>query len=418
MTSGTARGTTAGPAPAPHGPGGAGRSRAGLISVVGGGFAGLTAAITAAESGAAVTLYEAHSTLGGRARTASAPYRTNEGPHALYSAGPHWSWLKQRGLLGPVASVRPREALRFRFHRGGALHRLPPPALLRLARTPPELAPVDADFMTWATGRVGAKGARAAAHYVAVALFHHDPGSLSARFVQERLHRVAGLPPEARYPLGGWGALIERMASRARELGVRVETGARVSELPRPSDGPIVVATSLDAARRLLGDPRLRWPSGRTLLLDLALTPHRADPFVVSDLDAPGWLERFTVHDPGLAPAGEHLYQAHFPLAQHATKADGVTHATRLLDAALPAWRARTSWRREALAAGRTGAVDPPTTTWRDRPAIARAPGLYLAGDQVAAPGILSEVSFTSGIEAATLALKDLGRARLHAQRG
>jgi phytoene dehydrogenase-like protein len=40
------------------------------ITVIGGGFAGLTAAITAAEAGAKVTVYEAHHTLGGRARTA------------------------------------------------------------------------------------------------------------------------------------------------------------------------------------------------------------------------------------------------------------------------------------------------------------------------------------------------------------
>ena len=56
------------------------------ITVVGGGFAGLTAAVSAAEAGAEVTLYEAHHTLGGRARTADAPYRTNEGPRTPATA--------------------------------------------------------------------------------------------------------------------------------------------------------------------------------------------------------------------------------------------------------------------------------------------------------------------------------------------
>ncbi|KOU39310.1 NAD(P)-binding protein [Streptomyces sp. WM6378] len=395
---------------------GPGRGRTGRITVVGGGFAGLTAAITAAESGAAVTLYEAHGGLGGRARTAAAPYRTNEGPHALYNGGPHWAWLKQRGLLGPVASVRPAEAVRFRFLRRGTLHRTPPLALLRLARKRPELAPVDVDFTTWATQQVGHQGARAAALYIAVALFHHDPGSLSARFVQERLHRAAALPPEAHYPVGGWGALIERMASRAWDLGVRIETDARIGELPRTAEGPVVVATSLDAARRLLGDTGLTWPSGRAALLDLALAAHRGDPFVVSDLDAPGWLERFTGNDPGLAPAGEHLYQGHFPIAPGESKAAGIERAECLLDAGFPGWRTRETWRREAVATGRTGAVDPPGTTWRDRPAIARGHGVYLAGDQVAAPGILSEVAFNSGMEAASLALQDLRMARLDNQ--
>ncbi|CAM5549146.1 FAD-dependent oxidoreductase [Streptomyces tanashiensis] len=63
-------------------------------------------------------------------------------------------------------------------------------------------------------------------------------------------------------------------------------------------------------------------------------------------------------------------------------------------------------WRREAVSQGRTGAVDRPGTTWRDRPAVDRGDGVYLVGDQVAAPGVLSEVSFTSAVEAVSLALR------------
>ncbi|MET9804749.1 FAD-dependent oxidoreductase [Streptomyces sp. NPDC006368] len=381
------------------------------VTVIGGGFAGLTAAITAAESGALVTLHEAHGTLGGRARTAEGPYRTNEGPHALYSRGPHWAWLTQRDLLGPLAAVPAREGARFRFHRHGKLRRTPPLAMLRLARRAPEQAPVDMDFTTWATGIAGPEAARAAAHYAAVALFHHDPGSLSARFVQERLHRATALPPEAHYPRGGWGEVIDRMAARAWDLGVRIETSARVDALPE--NRPVIVATSLDAARRLLRDASLTWPSGRTVLLDLALrADRRSDPFVVSDLDAPGWLERFTAQDPSLAPAGQHLLQGQFPIAPRTPKADGVAHAERILDAGFHDWRARTVRRREAIANGRTGAVDHPGTTWRDRPAIDRGDGVLLAGDQVAAPGVLAEVAFNSAITAATLAVRAVGALR------
>ncbi|MFF8384839.1 phytoene desaturase family protein [Streptomyces kanasensis] len=375
------------------------------VTVVGAGLAGLTAAITAAEGGARVTLYEAHRTPGGRARTAEHQYRTNEGPHALYCRGPHWSWLAARGLLGPMASLPAREGARFRFHRDGALRRTPPLGLLRLARRSPERAPVDVDFATWAGAEVGPAAARAAAHYSGVALFHHDPGSLSARFVQERLHRSAALPPEARYPRGGWGRVVERMAVRARELGVRLETGVRVDTLPGTADGPVVVATSLAAARRLLDDPSLTWESGRTALLDLALRTREGDPFVVSDLDAPGWLERFTAQDPTLAPAGRQLLQGQFPVGPGESRDRGLARAERLLDLGFPGWRDRTVWRRDALATGRTGAVDRPGTTWRDRPAIDRGDGVFLVGDAVAAPGVLAEVAFTSGREAALLAL-------------
>ncbi|MFE3073517.1 FAD-dependent oxidoreductase [Streptomyces sp. NPDC059247] len=375
------------------------------LTIIGGGFAGLTAALTAAEAGLAVTLHEAHRTLGGRARTDDGPYRTNDGPHALYRRGPHHTWLRQRGLLGPLAPLPPAEILRFRFHRAGALRRTPPPGLLRHSLRTGAQAPVELDFHTWATGLAGERTARQAAAYAAVALFHHDPGALSARFVQERLHRATTLPPEAQYVRGGWGRLIERMATRAREAGVRIVTSSRVDTVPR-GEGPVIVATSLPAAARLLGDPSLTWDSGRTVLFDLALRTRRGDPFVVSDLDAPGWIERFTAQDPSLAPAGQQLIQAQFPIGPGGTKADGVARAERLLDLGFPGWRDRTVWRRESVCLGRTGAVDGPGTTWRDRPAVDRGDGVYLAGDQVAAPGVLSEVSFTSAVEAVSLALR------------
>lgn len=217
------------------------------IHIIGGGLAGFTAAITAAESGAPVTVHEAHHTLGGRARTAEDPYRTNDGPHALYRRGPHWTWLAQRGLLGLTATVPLLAAARLRFRLGGALRCTPPLDLLRLTRYSAGQAPVDTDFRTWATGRVGEEGARAAAHFAAVALYHHDPGSLSAAFVQERLRRAAALPPEARYPVGGWAQVVDRMAARAWNLSVRIETVSRID--PSALDdvarrGPVIVATS------------------------------------------------------------------------------------------------------------------------------------------------------------------------------
>ena len=373
------------------------------LTVIGGGLAGLTAAVTAAEAGAKVTLYEAHHTLGGRARTADEPYRTNDGPHALYSGGPHWAWLRQRDLIGPLAPIPPLEAARLRLRHHGVLRRTPPLAMLKLLRHSSQQAPVDVDFLTWATERAGEEGARAAAHYSAVALFHHDPGALSAAFVQERLRRATKLPPEAHYPRGGWASVVDRMAGRAWNLGVRMETLSRVDTLP--TDTPVIVATSLDAARRLLGDDSLTWASGRTVLVDLAVRTRRGDAFAVSDLDSPGWIERFTAQDRTLAPAGEQLVQGQIPIAPHETKADGTARAEQLLDLAFDGWRGRVTWRREAVANGRTGAVDLPGTSWRDRPAVDRGDGVYLAGDQVAAPGVLSEVSFNSALTAVSLAL-------------
>jgi phytoene dehydrogenase-like protein len=50
------------------------------ITVVGGGLAGLVASIACAEAGAKVHLYEAHATLGGRARSTPPPFIATTAP--------------------------------------------------------------------------------------------------------------------------------------------------------------------------------------------------------------------------------------------------------------------------------------------------------------------------------------------------
>src|SRR3954451_5253445 len=98
------------------------------VTVVGGGLAGLVASIECVERGLAVRLIEAHRELGGRGRSTDGAYRANLGPHALYSDGPAWSWLRRRDLLPPVARP-PAGGLRFR--QGGRIRRLPPVGLIR-----------------------------------------------------------------------------------------------------------------------------------------------------------------------------------------------------------------------------------------------------------------------------------------------
>jgi hypothetical protein len=72
----------------------------------------------------------------------------------------------------------------------------------------------------------------------------------------------------------------------------------------------------------------------------------------------------------------------------------------------------RETWRRRQVMTGRSGALDLPGQTWRDRPAVDRGDGMFLVGDMVAAPGLLSEVAWASGREAgkAAAALVDGAR--------
>jgi hypothetical protein len=375
------------------------------ITIIGGGLAGLTAAVACVEAGADVVGHEAHATLGGRARTAPPPWLAHEGPHAFYADGPHWTWLVERDLVGPVAPLPLREVRGLRFHHGGRLRRTPPASLLPLLAHRSRRAPVDVDFRTWATALHGEEAARAAANLLGVVLFDSDPGRLSAAFVWDLLLRFTAFrAPAVRWPVGGWPSVVDRLAARARELGVRIETSSRVDALPEP---PVIVATQLESARSLLGDGTEgapAWESGRVVLLDVGLVPRRDDAFVVVDLDDAGFVERVTGVDATLAPSGNSLIQADMPLKPGEPRAVALARLEHLLDLGFPRWRERVVWRRAGFAAGRTGALDLPGCTWRDRPAIDRGDGVFLAGDLVAAPGVRAEISINSALQAARLA--------------
>jgi phytoene dehydrogenase-like protein len=371
------------------------------ITVVGGGLAGLTAAISCAEQGATVILLEAHEQLGGRARSMIGPYKANLGPHAILASSPLWDWLGERGLL-PAHARPPLSGVRFRWH--DEIRRVPAVgAAVAALRLRGRTAPVDLDFRTWASEQVGADAADQLARSAGILTYHHDPGELSAAFVWEPLVRgLLSAPPTARYPIGGWNAIVEPMQARARALGVEIRAGVRVDELPST---PAIVATELTDARRLLGDDSLRWMSGRAVCLDLALARRRGDPFVVVDLQETGWAERYTAADRSLAPEGEELIQAQMPIRPGESPDSAASRLERLLDAAYDGWRERETWRRRQVMDGRTGALDAPGKTWRDRPAIDRGDGVFIAGDMVAAPGCLSEIAWASAVEASRLAI-------------
>jgi NAD(P)-binding Rossmann-like domain len=371
------------------------------ITVVGGGIAGLTAAISSAEQGASVTLCEAHDQLGGRARSLGAPYKANLGPHALLASSPFWKWLRGHDLLPPCARP-PLSGVRFRW--GDDIRRVPAVgAAIAALRLRGRTAPVELDFRTWASDHVGEDAAAALASSAGILTYYHDPGELSAAFLWEPLVRgLLSVPATARFPIGGWTAIIERMRDRALQLGVQIRTGERVRELP---DGTVIVATELDQARELLGDDTLRWKSGHAVCLDLALRSRRGDPFVVVDLQETGWIERFTASDASVAPAGEELIQAQMPIRPGESVDSAAGRLEALLDASFSGWRERETWRRRQVMTGRTGALDPPGKTWRDRPAIDRGGGVFVAGDMVAAPGCLSEIAWASAVEASRLAL-------------
>jgi phytoene dehydrogenase-like protein len=380
------------------------RSDRSQITIVGAGLAGLVAAITCAEEGAQVLLLEAHEQLGGRARSTDGPYKANLGPHAIYKQHDSlWGWMDERDLL--PEHVGPRlSGVRMRWR--GTIRRTPPlgvlPSVLRLRGRE---APSDIDFRTWAARHTDETTAEMLSAGAGVYTFYHDPGELSAAFVWTRTVRLLlTVPTAARYFVGGWSSLVASLERRVRALGVDVQTSARVETLP--SDTPVILATELDQARGLLEDESLSWQSGNTVCLDIGLRQRRSDPTVVSDLDEAGWVSRYSTTDPSIAPDGEQLIQAQMPIRPGESSEQAGLRLERLLDLGVADWRERETWRRRQVMDARSGALDLPGSTWRDRPAIDQGDGVFLAGDMVAAPGLLAEVSWASAIEASRLALE------------
>jgi len=366
------------------------------VTVVGAGLTGLTAAIEAAERGASVTVAEAHSEPGGRARSLAAPFKANTGPHGIYVDGPWWAWPEHRGLAPPVVAA-PRDGNLVRV--AGRLGPWPEEISGAIAALPAR-APVQESFRMWLIRHIEARPAEAIIGLVFIATYDHDPGRLSAAFAHERLRRL--LAGGVRYVVGGWSTLIGLLTERAASLGAQTRTCTRVSA---PPAGPTILATNLATARQLTGDRSLAWPGARVATFDVGL---RADTspswFRVMDLDDRIYAARYSLADPTLAPPGHELIQVAAACAPHERKTDAERRVHRLLDQSWPGWRTRVRWHRSSVRVHCTGAVDLPGTTWRDRPSVDRGSTITVDTDQSAAPGLLAE----TGIAAAQLAAQQL----------
>jgi phytoene dehydrogenase-like protein len=429
-----------------------GKERTSVV-VVGGGLAGLAAAVAAARDGARVTVLERSRGAGGRAATANeSGYLLNIGPHALYAGVEELL----TGLGVSVSGGHPNVGRTIAF-RGGRRYRLNlggpgllATGMLRLrdkveaAKFLAALGRADAAALQsvtlaeWLDGHARTKAARDLAETLfRVSSYGNAPAIASAGAHIEQLRAAARKP--VRYIDGGWQTIVESLRARAWDLGARIQLGARTTAVRRAEGGwqvvlasgerlaadSVILAVSPGDARRLLDGPEAhmiaRWAEQavpvQAAVLDVALTsaPAPKDTYALG-IDRPLY---YSMHSAvaKLAPQGGAVIHAAMyldPTARYDQKAVQA-ELEALLDSVQPGWRDVLVHRRFMPSMNVTNAFVTAAQgglPGRPGPSVPGAEDLFVAGDWVGPAGMLAEASLGSGIAAGTLAARAATSAR------
>jgi len=422
------------------------------VVVIGGGLAGLSAAVTAAGRGAKVTVFEARSALGGRARTTiTEGFSLNEGAHALYVGGATHGFLS--GLGVDPAGGSPNLAAAVGVD-GSEIDRMPigPMSLMRtglLAGSRIRFGRLFARLERMDTSRYDSvtvtdaladllgqgRGARVASALIRLATYGNDPDRLSAGAAFSQLALSAG--SGVRYVDGGWGRIVESLSSVAEERGVRIVKNAKISDVRDISTGveltangrhlnaaaAVIAVGGPEACRSLLAAPHsttANWSgsvaSSTVACLDVGLDePWGSAPTFALGISEPVYL---SVHAPvaKLAEKGRSLVHVmrYIGSEESNDSAEPRSECESLLDRMRPGWRRAaihvgfsrrlvSSYGQPLAAAG--GIVGRPSVV------VPGGERITVAGDWVGAVGLLSDASVSSGIEAGVL-VGDLAAAR------
>lgn len=401
------------------------------VVVIGGGVAGLVAALGARRHGAPVVLVEPHP-LGGRARTDRVEgFTFNRGPRALIGRGPAHRVLRPLGVdlrtggrpAMAGATVHVDGALRPLSLRSGpepsgygpggrrAMGRLLAAAVRRGGRAEGSLA----DWLD--DRRADGRPRQVIEAMTRLATYAHVPDELPASVALAQL-RAAALGG-VRYLDGGFGSIVARLEVAAAQAGV-VVVREQASSVTTDGDVVLVATTGEElvasaavlavggptAVARLLGAAPAGWPElgppARAACLELGVARVPDVRFALG-LDRPTYL---SVHAPpaDLAPPGHAVVH----LLRYRAPGEDLDH--RAGRAELEALAALAGIDEPAIVAARylhdlvvTPALPTVAGGGLDgRPPVVGTdhPGILLAGDWVGGTGLLLDAAAASGQQA------------------
>ncbi len=418
------------------------------VMIVGGGMAGLAAAVYLARANRKVTLFEKSHLVGGRATTHKYDeFWFNQGPHALYRGGAGLKILQELGiqfeggvpnlanaltLLNGELKAMPTTPAGFAttdlFSLSGKLELGRFLAMVML--TQPEKVQ-DLSFREWMESKCRQPEVRQFLEaFARLNTYINAPEQMSAAVFVKQVQ--ISLKKSVLYLNGGWQTLVDGLKKAAEQAGVTIISGAKVTAVEhdaqvsgvRLADGTfyraqtVLMAASPEVASGLVsGQARVvlsKWAGEaipvRAACLDVALRrlPQPNNVFVMG-IDQPLYL---SVHSEWakLGPAGNaviHTLKYLNPAEKTDSEANKV-ELENLLDLAQPGWREEVLHQRflphmtvinELVQAGKP----------RPAPQVPGISGLYLAGDWVWAEGLLVDASLASAKEAARLILSRTG---------
>ncbi len=399
------------------------------VTVVGGGLAGLTAAVYAARAGAAVTLHEARRTAGGRARTrAQDGFLFNQGPHALYAAGAARSILRDL-RIDPPGRVPAMHG--FHLDDGDRLRSALGPggvglgALRALIGGLRRDTPAGRSLAEHLAGLSPAALARVAC-LVRLTTYIDDLDDLDSRaaFAQARV-AIRGV----RYIDGGWETIVASLLGVARSAAVTINTEHRVTAVTADvsgrgfdvqlddcaeyadavvlaQGGPTQAAALLGGASKHLNAAAETSRPVTASCLDVALDPTAPQGAAVSlGINEPTYVIDHAA-TALLAPKGGHLIHAMWYGGDASTDRRPAVEAA--LDRSWPGWQAHVveaRWSRSLVVAHDRAHPGAPPVTHE----VPDSPGLFVAGDWVTASGMLADAAVSSGRQAGRAAAGGAG---------